>query len=169
MFETSNLYVNLIWWQALESIQKLHGSQITRDLLHWIWLYNFRVVLVSKEDIFQYFFWEKSLLSISSDQLVARSRKKYRNWKHKLFHSPCCELSIFGLLFSFQRLEKKSIMMYKTWHDITPDYLRSKFVYPDIASAYRLRNTENHLVIPQPCSDYLKRRFFRTEEPCSVV
>ena len=27
--------------------------------------------------------------------------------------------------------------MYKIWHDITHDYLRSKFVYPNIASAYR--------------------------------
>ena len=55
-------------------------------------------------------------------------------------------------------------MMYKTWHDITPIYLPSRFVYPDNTSAYRLRNTENQLVITRPCTDYLKRRFFRTEE-----
>ena len=42
---------------------------------------------------------------------------------------------------------------------MTPDYLRSRFVYRDNISAYRLRNTENKLVLPQPRTDYLKRRF----------
>ena len=52
---------------------------------------------------------------------------------------------------------------------MTPDYLRSRFVYRDNASAYRLRNTENKLVLPQPCTDYLKRSFlnsaFSSPEP----
>ena len=57
----------------------------------------------------------------------------------------------------YQRLEQKSILMYKTLHGMsTPDYLRSRFVYRDNASAYRLRNTENKLVLPQPRTDYLK-------------
>ena len=42
---------------------------------------------------------------------------------------------------------------------MTLDYLRSRFVYRDKASAYRLRNTENKLVLPQPRTDYLKRSF----------
>ena len=42
---------------------------------------------------------------------------------------------------------------------MTPDYLRSRFVYRDNESAYRLRNTENKLVLPQPRTDYLKRSF----------
>ena len=59
----------------------------------------------------------------------------------------------------FQRLEQKSILMYKTLHGVIPDYLRSRFVYRDNVSAYRLRNTENKLVLPQPRTDYLKRSF----------
>ena len=38
--------------------------------------------------------------------------------------------------------------MYKTLHGMTPDYLRSRFVYRDNISAYRLRNAENKLVLP---------------------
>ena len=47
--------------------------------------------------------------------------------------------------------------MYKTLHGMTPDYLRSRFVYRDIVSAYRLRNTGNKLVLLRPRTDYLKR------------
>ena len=50
--------------------------------------------------------------------------------------------------------------MYKTLHGMTPDYLRSRFVYRDDVSAYRLRNTEKKkLVLPQPRTDYLKKSF----------
>ena len=59
----------------------------------------------------------------------------------------------------YQRLEQKSILMYKTLHGMTPDYLRSRFVYCDNGRAYRLRNTENKLVLPQPRTDYFKRSF----------
>ena len=59
----------------------------------------------------------------------------------------------------YQRLEQKSILMYKTLQGMTPDYLKSRFVYRDNVSAYRLRNTENKLVLPQPRTDYLKRSF----------
>ena len=61
----------------------------------------------------------------------------------------------------YQRLEQKSILMYKTLHGMTPDYLKSRFVYMyrDSARAHRLRNTENKLVLPQPRTDYLKRSF----------
>ena len=59
----------------------------------------------------------------------------------------------------YQRLEEKSILMYKTLHGMTPDYLKSSFVYRNNARAYRLRNTENKLVLPQPRTDYLKRSF----------
>ena len=60
----------------------------------------------------------------------------------------------------YQRLEQKSILMYKTLHGMTPDYLRSRFVYRDNVSAYLLRNTENKLVLLQTRTDYLKRSFF---------
>ena len=42
---------------------------------------------------------------------------------------------------------------------MTSDYLRSRFVYRDKVSVYRLRNTENKLVLPQPRTDYLRRGF----------
>ena len=42
---------------------------------------------------------------------------------------------------------------------MTPEYLRSRFVYRDNVSAYRLRNTENNLVLPQPRTDYLNGSF----------
>ncbi len=56
--------------------------------------------------------------------------------------------------------------MYKTLHGMTPDYLRSRFVYRDDVSAYRLRNTENKSVLPQPRTDYtdISRKVFRTAE-----
>ena len=46
---------------------------------------------------------------------------------------------------------------------MTPDYLRSRFVYRDNARAYRLRNTENKLVLPQPRTGYLKGSFLYSE------
>ena len=59
----------------------------------------------------------------------------------------------------YQRLERKSHLMYKTLNGMTPDYLRSRFVYRDTVKAYPLRNTESKLVLPQPRTDYLKRSF----------
>ena len=50
--------------------------------------------------------------------------------------------------------------MYKILHGMTPEYLGSRFVYRNNTSAYRLRNTENKLVLPQPRTDYLKSFFF---------
>ena len=44
-------------------------------------------------------------------------------------------------------------------HGMTPDHLRSRFVYRDNISAYRLRITENKLVLPQPRTDHRKRSF----------
>ena len=49
--------------------------------------------------------------------------------------------------------------MNKSLHGMTPDYLRSRFVYRDNISAYHLRNTENKSGLPQPRTDYLKRSF----------
>ena len=50
--------------------------------------------------------------------------------------------------------------MYKSLNGMTPaDYLGSRFVYRDNVNTYRLRNTENKLVLPQPRTDYLKRGF----------
>ena len=58
-----------------------------------------------------------------------------------------------------QRLVSTSIMMYKTVHGMTPEYLRSRFVSRDDITSYRLRNTENKLALPQPCTNYVKKSF----------
>ena len=49
-----------------------------------------------------------------------------------------------------QRLDKKSIMMYKTLNGMTPNYLRSRLVFHDIVNSYHLRNAENTPNLPQP-------------------
>ena len=56
----------------------------------------------------------------------------------------------------YQRLERKSLLMYKALNGMTPNYLGSRFVYRDNVTAYRLRNTEEKLVLPQPRTYYLK-------------
>ena len=57
-------------------------------------------------------------------------------------------------VLGWRRLEQKSILMYKTLHGMTPDFIRDQDV-----SAHRLRITENKLVLSQPRTDYLKRSF----------
>ena len=52
--------------------------------------------------------------------------------------------------------------MHTTPHDLHYKRLQwfsMGFVYRDDVSAYRLRNTENKLVLPQPRTDYLKKSF----------
>ena len=58
-----------------------------------------------------------------------------------------------------QRLDKKFIMMHKPLNGMTPEYLRSCFVFRDNLNSYHLRNTENTLTLPQPRTDYPKRSF----------
>ena len=58
-----------------------------------------------------------------------------------------------------QRQVSTAIMMYKTVHGMTPDHLTSKFVSRDEITSYRLRNTENKLVLPLPRTNYLKKSF----------
>ena len=50
-----------------------------------------------------------------------------------------------------QILEKKSIMTYKTLHGMTPEYLRSRFVF---------RDNLIKLALPQPRTDYVLNRCF---------
>ena len=42
---------------------------------------------------------------------------------------------------------------------MTPEYLRSSFVFRDNLNSYHLRNTKNTLALPQPRTDYLKKSF----------
>ena len=52
---------------------------------------------------------------------------------------------------------------------MTPDYLGCRFVYRDNLSAYRLRNTQNKFILPEPQADYLKRSFSATELSCGTT
>ena len=68
-----------------------------------------------------------------------------------------------------QKLDKKSIMMYKTFHGVTPKYLRSCFVFRNYINTCHLRNTENALALPQPSTDYIKINFSTVELSCETV
>ena len=50
----------------------------------------------------------------------------------------------------YQRLESATVMMYKSLHGMTPEYLSSRFVFRNDVTSYRLRNTENKLALLQP-------------------
>ena len=59
----------------------------------------------------------------------------------------------------YQRSESAAVMMYKSLHGMTPEYLTSRFVFRNDITSYRLRNTENKLALPQPRTNYLKKSF----------
>ena len=59
----------------------------------------------------------------------------------------------------YQRFESAAVMMYKSLHGMTPEYLSSRFVFRNDITSYRLRNTENKLALPQPRTNYLKKSF----------
>ena len=59
----------------------------------------------------------------------------------------------------YQRLESAAIMMYKSLHGMTPEYLSSRFVSRNDVTSYRLRSTANKLALPQPRTNYLKKSF----------
>ena len=59
----------------------------------------------------------------------------------------------------YQRLESAAIMMNKSLHGMTPEYMSSRFVSRNDVTSYRLRNTENKLALPQPRTNYLKKSF----------
>ena len=59
----------------------------------------------------------------------------------------------------YQRFESAAVMMYKSLHEMTPEYLSSRFVFRNDITSYRLRNTENKLALPQPRTNYLKKSF----------
>ena len=59
----------------------------------------------------------------------------------------------------YQRFESAAVMMYKSLHEMTPEYLSSRFVFRNDITSNRLRNTENKLALPQPRTNYLKKSF----------
>ena len=58
-----------------------------------------------------------------------------------------------------QRFESAAVMMYKSLHGMTPEYLSSIFVFRNDKTSYRSRNTENKLALLQPRTNYLKKSF----------
>ena len=60
---------------------------------------------------------------------------------------------------SGHKWESAAVMMYKSLHGMTPEYLSSRFVFRNDVTSYRLRNTENKLALPQPLTNYLKKSF----------
>ena len=53
----------------------------------------------------------------------------------------------------------KVIMMFKILNGETPDYLSNKFIFRNDTTSYRLRNSEMRLALPQPRTDYVRKRF----------
>ena len=59
---------------------------------------------------------------------------------------------------SLRRKKQKALIMYKTIHDLVPEYLQRLFSQRD--AEYNLRNVEGKLTLPKPnTTDYLKRSF----------
>ena len=91
--------------------------------------------------------------------------QKLQNRAARILMSAGCDSNLDDLFWALgwrklchQRLDKKSVMMYKTLNGMTPEYLRSSFVFRNNLN-YHLRNTENTLTLPQPRTDYLKKSF----------
>ena len=57
-----------------------------------------------------------------------------------------------------QRLVDKSILMYKILNRMVPDYLSSHFAFRSDTLTYNLRESDFSLAIPQPRTNYCKRR-----------
>ena len=58
---------------------------------------------------------------------------------------------------SLRRKKQKGLIMYKTIHDLAPEYLQRLFSQRD--AEYNLRNLEGKLTLPKPNTNYLKRSF----------
>ena len=58
---------------------------------------------------------------------------------------------------SLRRKKQKALIMYKTIHDLAPEYLQRLFSQRD--TGYNLRNLEGKLTLPKPNTNYLKRSF----------
>ena len=58
---------------------------------------------------------------------------------------------------SLRRKKQKALIMYKTIHDLAPEYLQRLFSQRH--AEYNLRNLEGKLTLPKPNTNYLKRSF----------
>ena len=59
----------------------------------------------------------------------------------------------------YQRFESAAVMMYKSLHGMTLEYLSSRFVFRNNITSHRFSNTANKLALLQPCTNYLKKSF----------
>lgn len=55
---------------------------------------------------------------------------------------------------------RRPATVYEILNSVAPEYLIWRIVSRNSVSAYRLRNTESKLLLPQPRTDYLKRSFW---------
>ena len=97
---------------------------------------------------------------------LSEKLQKLQNRAARILMSASYECNVHDLFralgwpkLKHQRLVSTSIMMYKTVHGMTPEYLRSRFVSRDNITSYGLRNTENKLDLPQARTNYLKKSF----------
>ena len=58
---------------------------------------------------------------------------------------------------SLRSKKQKALIMYKTIHDLAPEYLQRLFSQRD--AEYNLRNLEGKVTLPKPNTNYLKRSF----------
>ena len=94
--------------------------------------------------------------------------QKLQNRAARVLTYSCYDASAYPLIHQLgwkkletQRKIKKAIMVHKSLHDLTPEYLQSMFVYRSSVKVndYDIRNTEGKLVIPKPRTNYLKDSF----------
>ena len=79
-----------------------------------------------------------------------------------MFANSYCNVGDLFLVLGWRKLKHQrqvstAITIYETVHGMTTNYLTSKFVSRDEISSYRLRNTENKLVLLLPRTNYLKK------------
>ena len=75
----------------------------------------------------------------------------------KLSFDTNSNLLLDSLKLSLRRNKQKALIMYKTIHDLAPEYLQRLFSQRD--AEYNLRNLEGKLTLPKPNTNYLKRSF----------
>ena len=59
----------------------------------------------------------------------------------------------------FQHKIQTAVMVFKSFHGLAPNYLRSVFTNRDSVTSYTLRDTEGKLAVTRPRTNYLKNSF----------
>ena len=100
------------------------------------------------------------LNKIQKLQKRAASVLTYSNYDADAGH--LFELLGWKNLASQQQIQRAT-MVYKSLHGLSPDYLCSKFERQE--TAYNLRDSENKLNVPLPCTNYYKNSFIAIVAP----